>query len=74
MWTALLIKADKSAEILSNVCQKAREQKMALLAGPHASILPNDTAAPTSTTSTLRATVTGQYSLGLQAPLTYLWY
>ena len=51
---------DKAAEILSSVCQMARERKDASKQPGIKSLTPApDVPAPLSTTSTLRATVTG---------------
>lgn len=53
---------DKAAEILSGVCQDARQRKIAHnMLAPRTSISPTDAVAPVSTTSTLRATVTGTF-------------
>lgn len=52
---------DKAAEILSSVCQMARERKDASNQPGIKSLTPApDVPAPLSTTSTLRATVTGK--------------
>ena len=51
---------DKAAEILSSVCQIARERKTLVPQLGSASAEAAESAAPASTTSTLRATVTGQ--------------
>ena len=51
---------DKTAEILSSVCQMARERKTAVPQSGSASTEAAETAVPASTTSTLRATITGQ--------------
>lgn len=67
---------DKAAEILSGVCQDARQRKIAHnMLAPRTSVSPTDAVAPVSTTSTLRATVTGTsfisraFTLHLACPL-----
>ena len=67
---------DKAAEILSGVCQDARQRKIAHnMLAPRTSVSPTDAVAPVSTTSTLRATVTGTsfiprvFTLHLTCPL-----
>lgn len=57
---------DKAAEILSSVCQVARDRKTSAQQPGLKSLTPApDVPAPLSTTSTLRATVTGLYTYSL---------
>ena len=51
---------DKSAEIMSAVCQKAREKKIQSMPSGMSMFSNPDTSNTSSTISTLRATVTGK--------------